>query len=276
MSGSRMKEVYEKFYIWLFAGICCVLLGFGFHYLLKDDVSVAATLFCLALAFSVFGNLSRFKRFKGFGFEMEVWNDVQEQADALVSKHEKIIAIHTKEILWNAVMMGRWSDGQDDDWKRVYGAFNEIVGEVGVRGNFSELRQNMDRMCIGDIVYDIATVFGRYCKVNYQKAIDFINQRHPSPVTDHLGFNDLHHVLSETNTGPFGDQLTQDTASLFLKEIGRIELIFRETFDIDDRFDPSAVRILEEASRLYNASPNNPSELLALMSQAKKLNETLY
>ena len=274
MLGPRMKGFSEKFYFWLFAGICCVLLGFGFHYLLKDEVSTAVTLFFLALAFSVFGNLSRFKRFKGFGFEMEVWNDVQEKADSLVKKHERVTILHAKEILWNTVMMGRWPS--KDRWRGIYRKFDEIVKEVGSPIEFSELRQNMDRMCINDIVHDIATVFGRYLNLNHTKASDFINQRHPSPVVDNVGFGNLHRILSETHSLTLGDPLTQNTGEVFLGEIRRIELIFQETFDIDNRFGTSAVSILEEASRLYNASPNDPSELLALQAKAVILNETLY
>lgn len=264
----------NHFYMWLSTFVCCLLLIFGFYYLIEDEVGSATPIFLLAIAFIVFGNLSRFKRFSGFGLQMEMWNDVQRQADLLVKKHEKIITIHAKEILWNAVMINRWSSG--DRWEEVYRKFEEIINEMGSDVEFAKLRQNMDRMCLFDTVNVVTRIFQRHSQRLHSQANDFIKQRHPEPIVDHSGFASYHRILSETQHKYPDDPLIQDTAKLLLEEIERIELIFQQHFDLHDKFDQRAIELLNTASNMYNASPNPPSELIGLEKQAEDLDKFLY
>ena len=269
-----MRDEMNHFYMWLSKVVCCLLLIFGFYYLFEDEVGSATPIFLLAIAFIVFGNLSRFKRFSGFGLQMEMWNDVQRQADLLVKKHEKIIANHAKEILWIAVMMPRWSSSVR--WEEVYRKFEEIINEMGSDVEFAELRQNMDRMCLFDTVNVVTRIFRRHLQVAQSKATDFINQRHPEPIVDHAGYASYHRIFSETQHKYPDDPLIQDTAKLLLEEIERIELIFQQHFDVHDEFDQRAIELLNTASNMYNASPNPPSELISLGKQAEDLDNFLY
>jgi hypothetical protein len=46
-----------------------------------------------------YSNLARFKRFKGLGFEAELWEDKQKEAADLIDRLKNVVAIYSREVV---------------------------------------------------------------------------------------------------------------------------------------------------------------------------------
>ncbi len=67
----------------------------------------------------IYSNISRFKRFKGLGFEAELWEDKQKEAAQLIDRLKAMVTVYTREIVMQKVMQNRYSgDGRwAESWK---------------------------------------------------------------------------------------------------------------------------------------------------------------
>ena len=73
--------------------------------------SVAATAYAFSAFSSVLFLLARFKKFKAFGIEAELWDDKQTEAEKLVEEMKSSLAITSSYVLNLGVKAGRWSSG---------------------------------------------------------------------------------------------------------------------------------------------------------------------
>lgn len=70
--GKLVAEYWERV---VFAMVGFVGLAFSFKYMYAEKVTEASAVFAIAFLSFLYSNLSRFKRFKGLGFEAELWED---------------------------------------------------------------------------------------------------------------------------------------------------------------------------------------------------------
>ena len=66
------------------------LLSVGIYLAATDRAAAATPVLGVAFLFVVLLLLSKFKRFKGFGFEAEMWEEKQEEAAELVDRLEEL------------------------------------------------------------------------------------------------------------------------------------------------------------------------------------------
>jgi len=103
---------------------------------------------------ALYSKLTRFKKFKGLGFEAELWEDKQKEAAALIDRLKSIVNIYTRELVMGRVMQGRW--GAVYKWADHWRLYDELVmqhSQIGQEIDFSDLR----RQVYGLMAYDAAT-----------------------------------------------------------------------------------------------------------------------
>ena len=64
----------------LFVVVGLTFLGMCFYLLYAEKVAEAAVVFGLGFLSFIYANVARFKRFKGPGFEAELWEDKKKEA----------------------------------------------------------------------------------------------------------------------------------------------------------------------------------------------------
>ena len=61
----------------------------------------------------IYANVARFKRFKGLGFEAELWEDKQKEAADLIERLREVVSIYSREVILGKVRAGRFANGPD-------------------------------------------------------------------------------------------------------------------------------------------------------------------
>lgn len=128
------------------------LLGLSVRFLLAENPTMAVTAFVMAFLCFVFGQLSRFKRFKGFGMEAELWEDKQKEAAELIERLKSIVSVYTHEILVGRVSEGRWGEG--GSWAEHWKLFDDLTAkhtELGQVIDFKSTKYSMDTFFLFDM-----------------------------------------------------------------------------------------------------------------------------
>lgn len=90
-----------------FGAVGLIFLSFSFYSLYGQDVAGASATFAMAFLCFIYSNVSRFKRFKGLGFEAELWEDKQKEAEHLIDRLKAVVSVYTREVVVQKVMQGR-------------------------------------------------------------------------------------------------------------------------------------------------------------------------
>jgi uncharacterized membrane protein len=86
-------------------------LGVGLYVAIIDRATAATVLLSFGFLFVILLVLSKFKRFKGFGFEAEMWEEKQEQAAVLVERLTLLSATLSQQVALIAAKLGLWGSG---------------------------------------------------------------------------------------------------------------------------------------------------------------------
>lgn len=177
-------------------GSACLLLCF--RALIFDNIVSGSALFGMAVFSFFYSNLARFKKFKGLGFEAELWEDKQKEAADLVDRLKSIVSIYTREIVMNKVMSGRWDDG--GNWDEGWAVYDELTGkhaELGQKIDFVPLKRDVYRVFMFDICAPVAASLGHVIERAKTEASEHIQRKYGSPITDVEGYNDDQKKLGE-------------------------------------------------------------------------------
>lgn len=136
----------------LFAALGLGLLGFCVCRVIANDITSASALFAMAFFSFFYSNISRFKRFKGLGFEAELWEDKQEQAQEVLERLETVFQILTKQALLAKIGSGRFHPGPDwsENWSLVE-QFRTANADLGFDGGIAEIKSRMDAQFAFDV-----------------------------------------------------------------------------------------------------------------------------
>ena len=141
----------------LFVLIGLGLLAFSFINLHAGKVTEASAIFVMAFISFVWSNLSRFKKFKGIGFEAELWEDKQKEAADLIDRLKNVVAIYTREIVLANIMRARIPAGIN--WKENWKLYDELIAQHNVLGqkiDFSDLKRKVDSIFLFDMCMPLA------------------------------------------------------------------------------------------------------------------------
>ncbi|MBE1284224.1 MAG: hypothetical protein GJ676_13010 [Rhodobacteraceae bacterium] len=139
-------KVFRNWESWLFRFFGTIALALSLIWLIRDaPVAKVTASFVIGLLCFVFANLSKFKRFKGLGFEAELWEDKQKEAEELIGKLNGIVSLYSSEVLSTKFKSGRWSDNESR-WHEVlklYKALKSNHASAGQDINLTSAERDM-------------------------------------------------------------------------------------------------------------------------------------
>lgn len=243
----------------LFGVVGLVCLALCFRYLVVNNITSGAALFGMSFFSFFYSNLARFKKFKGLGFEAELWEDKQKEAADLIDRLKSIVTVYTREIVMNNVMRNRFSSGKE--WQRRWAVYDELTGkhaELGQKIDFAPLKREVDRVFVFDICSPLSSSLRRKIEKARGKASEKITSKYSSIVSDIEGHNAEHAKLSDINSkidDLFEKADTEDIAQsiLDLAEDSKSKLI--KWFDIDPEYDDFVIDRLRKMSLLIKEGP---------------------
>ena len=155
-SEKFMMENWEKI---LFVLIGLGLLAFSFINLHAGKVTEASAIFVMAFISFVWSNSSRFKKFKGVGFEAELWEDKQKEAADLIDRLKNVVSIYTREIVLANIMRARIPAGIN--WKENWKLYYELIAQHNVLGQKIDFSDRKRKSTAYSFLYVHA--IGRIC-----------------------------------------------------------------------------------------------------------------
>lgn len=243
----------------LFALVGLAFLGSCFYLIYIGKITEAAVVFGLGFLSFIYANVARFKRFKGLGFEAELWEDKQKEAADLIERLREVVSIYTREVILGKVTAGRWTDGID--WAERWKLYDDLVAQHNVLGqkiDFTNVKKIMDNYFLFDMsMPEInklrqATVNGRTL------AMQKISQEFGSPVSDTDGYFkriQQHNAIQESIENPFEISTNADLAGHALAMWHDTQERLKRDFDVDAELDPKVIERLEAISKLYQSRP---------------------
>ncbi|MCB2013313.1 MAG: hypothetical protein KDE67_00295 [Sphingobium sp.] len=180
----------------LFGCVGAVCLGFTFVFLWSGQITSASAVFAMSFFSFFYSNLARFKKFKGLGFEAELWEDKQKEAANLIDRLKSVVTVYTREIVMNNVMRGRW--GGTESWQKRWDLLHELEGrhsELGQQIDFSDLKHEVESVFIFDLCSPLASGVRQSIESAKADAIKSLSARFGNPVTDLDGWNKSHETL---------------------------------------------------------------------------------
>lgn len=252
----------------LFAVVGLVLLSLCFLHILRDKVTEAAVLFGLAFISFIYANVSRFKKFKGLGFEAELWEDKQKQAADLIERLRDVVSIYSTEILLGKVTAGRLSSG--GGWVEHWKLYDDLVAQhstLGQKIDLSNVKRKMDDFFLFDMTYPQHTKVRQAIEQGKARAIAILGKEFGSPITDSEGYArrlaDVRRV-PEPRQDPFEFSTQNDLAEHLLRVFDEARERLKRDFGVEIAVDAMTVERLTAISKLYQNRPVNvTSELIA-------------
>jgi hypothetical protein len=222
-----VKEYWER--VFLFS-IAFVFLALCLRFFLKSEIAGATAAFVMFFLCLIYANVSRFKRFKGLGFEAELWEDKQKEAADLIERLKSIVQVYTNEIVMMKVMAGRWGGGSV--WPDRWALYEELVGQhdtLGQKIDFLPLREKVYRVMVFDAVASLFSPVQQALAKTKQEAHKLTTAEFGNPIKDLDGWNKRAKELGE---------LKAEVGDLF--EISKKQNVARYVLDVVEQFSESA------------------------------------
>lgn len=223
------------------------------------DHTGAAALFGMAFFSFFYSRLSQFKRFKGLGFEAELWEDKKKEAEGLIERLKSVVEVYTREIILTKVMQGRWTD--DAGWASHWELFDGLLAkhsDLGQEIDFSELKGRLDEIFLSDAV--VMTYSRILPPVNQGKreANKELMKEFPQPIKDVEGHNARIAVLNSIpeDPGRIRELIETENAAASVLAWGlNAQKVLLDEFKVEIEFDETAISRLELLSNLYEKRP---------------------
>lgn len=254
-----MKLVLDNWQRILFAFVGLICLYYSFQFLQERDVPSASAVFAVGFLSFIYSNLSRFKRFKGLGFEAELWEDKQKEAADLIERLKKVVSIYTAEVVLGRVKRGRLFDRVS--WKENWDLYDELVNqhaELGQNIDFSKLKKEVDDFFLFDITLNIYRNLDTVFSKATSEVRSNIDKEFGSPVRDVQGFNLKHEQLRDATfklDKLFEIAKTQNLAKLINERAISCASKFKNYFGLDIELDTTQMTRLAAMSVIYDRRP---------------------
>jgi hypothetical protein len=239
-------------------GFLCLVLCL--RALLSSQITAGSVLFGMAFFSFFYSNLARFKRFKGLGFEAELWEDKQKEAADLIDRLKGIVSTYTREIVMGNIMRGRWGGG--GEWESRWALFDELTGkhsELGQEIDFTALKYEIDSVFIFDICNPLADSSRRSIEKAKSTVIGNLTQKYGSPVTDVDRWNADHAALREVHSNLEGELFKragkEDIAQAILKLAEDARAKLTAAFSVTPEFNPMVLERLRSMSKIICNRP---------------------
>lgn len=254
-----MKLVLDNWQRVLFAFVGLICLYYSFQFLQERDVPSASAVFAVGFLSFIYSNLSRFKRFKGLGFEAELWEDKQKEAADLIDRLKKVVSIYTSEVVLGSVKRGRLFDGVS--WKENWKLYDDLVNqhaELGQNIDFSKLKKEVDDFFLFDITMNIYRNIDRAFSKATSEARSNIDKEFGSPIRDVKGSTLKNEQLRDATfklDKLFEIAKTQNLAKLVNERAVSSASKFKTSFGLDVELDETLMTRLAAMSAIYDRRP---------------------
>jgi len=204
-------------------------------------------------------NVSRFKRFKGLGFEAELWEDKQKEAADLIERLREVVSIYTREVILGKVTAGRWSGKVD--WAGHWKLYDDLVSQHNVLGqkiDFTSVKKVMDDYFLFDMTMPEISRIRESTNEGKGAAREKIAQEFGSPVRDIEGHNrrwEQFRAIPDDISDPFLISTKDDLARHALRILEETKERLKRDFDVDVEIDRIVTERLEAISKLYQSRP---------------------
>lgn len=243
----------------LFVIIGLTLIGASLTMVHQEKITEAAAVFGLGFLSFIYANVARFKRFKGLGFEAELWEDKQKEAADLIERLREVVSIYTREVVLGKVKAGRW--GGKADWGEHWKLYDDLVTQHNVLGqkiDFSTVKKVMDDYFLFDMTMPEIDKLRAVANNGKASARQKIADEFGNPVRDNEGHNRRwaqFREMPDDIKDPFYVSTTEDLASRVLKVWQETKERLKRDFDVDANVDPKVIQRLEKISKLYQSRP---------------------
>lgn len=251
----------------LFAGFGLVFFFYSLTYINVASVAASSAAFVMGFMCFVFSSVARFKRFKGLGFEAELWDDKQKEAAVLLDRLKDIVAIYSREVVMSKVASGRWGTGRGK-WEEHWALFNDLTkqhDDLGQKIDFKGLKAEVDRYFIFDIVIRLAEQLREPIRKGTTEARKIIENEFGRAVKDIDGYNKRTAQLREVPTEPkdlFEVAKSDDVAAVLVKWAGEAQERLKANFGVEVVLDEDVLAKLAEVSDAYKNRPVKVTERL--------------
>jgi hypothetical protein len=224
-----------------------------------EQMTNAGIVYGLGFLSFIYANVARFKRFKGLGFEAELWEDKQQEAADLIDPLKNVVSIYTREVILGKVKAGRLGSGSD--WKSRWKLYDDLVTQHSILGqkiDFSDLKKEMDDYFLFDITMPAVSKIREAAGKGKSAAMQKINQEFGTPVRDHKGHGERFEQYRAVPAGienPFEISTTGDLAGHALNVWRDIKERLKRDFDVSADLDPKVIERLETISKIYQSRP---------------------
>lgn len=250
-----LKSNLER--LFLFA-ISLIFLTFSIAAFLNADIAGATAAFAMFFLCLIYGNVSRFKRFRGLGIEAELWEDTQKEAANLIDRLKNIVQVYTQEIVMMKVMSGRW--GGTSDWSERWALYDELVGQhdsLGHRIDFLPLKEKVYRVMVFDAVSSAFSKIDKVLIKAYADANKKISQEFGHPISDAAKHAEREKELEKLRL-PRGNLFeisqTENVARLILKNTEESVKGLKDRFGIEVALPDEAMERLKKIDTLVQAN----------------------
>ena len=257
----------------LFALVGFACLAFGFLFIVEEKITSASAVFAIGFFSFLYSNLARFKRFKGLGFEAELWEDKQKEAADLIDRLKDVVAIYSREVVMAQVMRGRWSNGSD--WKANWALYDELVGQhdaIGQKIDFAPLKRDVDQMFLFDMSHHLGSALQTMVEEARSAVRKKIDAEFGSPIRDSAGYAARHEQLRAIGFGTKDMYLRrhENLAQDLLEQAAAAKEAFERDFGIDVRYDDEVLTQLALVSGWYGEQPLGVTgEMIAIAEDRK-------
>lgn len=256
-----------------FGAVGLVFLGFSFCRLWQEDVAGGSATFGMAFLCFIYANLSRFKRFKGLGFEAELWEDKQKEAAALIDRLKAKDAIYTEQIVRQNIMGGRL--GSASSWEDNWRLFDRLVAEhedLGQDIDFSDLKADIDAVFLFDLTSYPYDPLHRQIAQGVQEASDLIQKEFGSAVEDvegHRKRTEQVNAIKRSFVDRYERSLKGNVAQEILDWARDAQAALRRDFGVEVSFPEEDIQELEMLADLRRKGPIKVTPKLLEMSERK-------
>jgi hypothetical protein len=243
----------------VFSAVGLILIGYALRLIYIDQITNAGIVFGLGFLSFIYANVARFKRFKGFGFEAELWEDKQKEAADLIERLREVVSIYTREVVLGKVKAGRL--GKSPNWGEAWKLYNDLVTQHNALGqniDFSALKKVMDDYFLFDLSMPEIQKIGAALLKGKEVAMQKIHDEFGPLIRDTAGYNKRFAQYSSISTkidNSFEISAKSDLAAHALGVWQDAKERLKRDFDVDAEIDPQVLERLEKISKLYQSRP---------------------
>lgn len=251
-----------------------IFLVFAMLKVNDDKVAEAGGVALIAVMCFVFANLTRFKKFKGLGFEGELWEEKQQEAENLIERLKSVVSIYTQEIIRGTVQQGRFADGKR--WQKVWPLYDQLTArheELGQQIDFSGLKRELDTYFLFDMCMNVKG-FNQALFNAQSAANDKLKKEFGSVVTDQDRFGErLAQLRSITFwiADPFAIAQQGNLARKMLSVAEETAASLKEHFDVELLLaEPDKEKLLFIATTWDNRPVPVTDQLISLADRSQE------